>query len=98
MKLIGVDVYIWSQTIPELPKKIGLFTLEMISNSGTKLYPPPTPEIDVTDWFQCRYIAFLEITHCNIDELLSFLSSDFTWTKAQKLYEHNGANAFSQPY
>ena len=98
MKLIGVDVYIWSETIPELPKKISQFTLQMISNSGTKVYPPPTPKIDVTDWFQCRYIASSEITHDDVDQLLSSLSSNFTWTKAQKLYENNGINAFSEPY
>ncbi len=98
MKLVGVDVYIWSQTIPELPKKIGLFTLQMISNGGTKLYPPPAPEIEVTDWFQCRYTAPSGITHRDVDQLLSLLSPNFVWTKAQKLYEKNGANAFSQPY
>ena|SRR5712692_8349276 len=98
MKLIGVDVYIWSQSIPDLPKKIGLFTLQMISNNGTKLYPPPAPEIEVTDWFQCRYVASSEIIHRDIDQLLLSLNPDFTWTKAQKLYEKDGVNAFSEPY
>ncbi len=98
MKLIGVDVYIWSQTIPELPKSIGQFALQMISNSGTKVYPPPAPKIDVTDWFQCRYIASSGITHGDVDRLLSSVSSNFVWTKAQKLYENDGINAFSQPY
>lgn len=98
MKLIGVDVFVWSQTIPELPKRIDQFSLQMISNSGTKVYPPPAPEIEVTDWFQCRYIASSEITHADVDRLLSSVSSKFVWTKAQKLYEDHGVNAFSQPY
>lgn len=98
MKLVGVDVFIWSQQVPKLPEKIGRFTLAMISNNGTKLYPPPAPEIDITDWFQCRYLAFSEITHQDVDHLLFDLSTSFIWTKAQKLYEINGTSAFSQPY
>lgn len=98
MKLIGVDVYIWSEKIPELPKKVGSLSLQMISNNGTRLYPPPAPEIDVTDWFQCRYLSNSEIANRDINELLDTLNPKFTWTKLQKLFQENGINAFSQPY
>ena len=98
MKLIGVDIYIWSDEIPKMPERVGPFTLKMISNSGTRLYPPPAPTIDCTDWFQCRYVAELDITHHEVDQFLSTLSTNFVWTKAQKLYQHEGANAFSEPY
>lgn len=98
MKLMGVDVYIWSEEIPDLPKRIGQLTLDMISNSGTRLYPPPAPEIEVTDWFQCRYISSSEVTNDDIKHLISTLDAHFTWTMIQKLYEINGVTAFSQPY
>lgn len=98
MKLIGVDVYVWSESIPDLPKTIGPLTLHLMSNRGTRVYPPPAPEIDFIDWFRCRYLAPSEVSHQDIDKLLSTLSTNFTWTKAQKLFEQNGSKAFSEPY
>jgi len=98
MKLVGADVYVWSEKIPDVPKKIGTLSLNMISNSGTRLYPPPAPEIDVTDWFQCRYLSDTEITHQDVEVLLKTVDEGFVWTKVQKLYQKDGINAFSQPY
>jgi hypothetical protein len=98
MKLVGVDVYVWSNEIPKMPDTVGPFALKMISNSGTRIYPPPAPHIDCTDWFQCRYLAPGEVGHGEVDQFLSTISKNFVWTKAQKLYQQNGANLFSEPY
>lgn len=98
MKLIGVDVYIWSQTIPDIPENVGPFMLHLMSNRGTRVYPPPAPQIEFIDWFRCRYMGTGEVSHADVDNLLAELSIKFTWTKAQKLYEKNGSRAFSEPY
>ena len=87
MTLHGVDVYIWQDEQPALPTEFGPFTLKLISNRGTKVYPGPAPEMDLLDWFRCRY------------ELITALTEQgFRWTKTQKLFQIDGVDAFSQPY
>lgn len=99
MELHGVDVYIWTPETPDLPKEVGPLTLKLISNRGTKVYPPPAPDIHLIDWPRCRYFSETAITDKDADALLSKLTSDgWVWTKAQKLYRLDGVDQFSQPY
>lgn len=99
MILHGVDVFIRTPEIPDLPKEIGPFTLNLISNRGSRVYPPPVPEMDLSDWQQCRYLSETEVNDGHIDELVHSISGlGFQWTKCQKLFKINGDNAFSQPY
>ncbi len=99
MTLHGVDVYLRTPEIPDIPKTYGAFTLQMISNRGSRVYPPPTPEMELSDWQQCRYLSDAEVTDAQIDELVGHLSSlGWQWTKCQKLFKIDGDNAFSQPY
>jgi len=100
MNLHGVDIFIWSSTTPEVPKEIGKFTLILISNRGTKIYPGPAPEIELLDWPRTRYCCDSVVTDAEVDEIVQKISAlGFTWTKCQKLYRsEDGTNLYSEPY
>lgn len=98
MTLVGADVYIWSEKMPDVPKQTGPFILLLISNRGTKVYPPPAPELECNDWWRCRFRAQREVSHTDVQALLDTVSQKHVWTKVQKLFEINGANAYSEPY
>ncbi|MCS7197736.1 MAG: isocitrate dehydrogenase [Candidatus Bipolaricaulota bacterium] len=98
MKLVGADVYIWSQGIPEVPKQVGPFQLLFISNRGTRVLQPVEPKAECIDWWRCRYRAEREVSHHEVHVLLETLSQKHVWTQAQKLFEISGTNAYSEPY
>lgn len=99
MQLHGVDIYIWQDDLPDLPKQHGPLSLLLISNRGTKCYPGPVPEMDLIDWYRCRFFSEEVIDHSTIDALMQEISNQgFVWTKAQKLFRVDGVDAFSQPY
>ncbi|KAA0228627.1 MAG: Isocitrate dehydrogenase [NADP] [Fimbriimonadales bacterium] len=98
-KLVGVDLYLRSDSVPELPRESGKFTLTFISNRGTKIWPPPAPAIALSDWLQCRFESTGDITDADAEQLLQEISQlGFHWTKAQKLYTKDGEKQYSQPY
>lgn len=99
MTLAGVDIYVWATEVDNVPKNQGKFTLKLISNRGTKIYPPPAPEIKLIDWFRCRYLSEQSLVDADIDSLCKEITSaGFIWNKAQKLYQIDGVNAYSEPY
>ncbi|MCX7799061.1 MAG: hypothetical protein N2109_01820 [Fimbriimonadales bacterium] len=99
LELCGVDVFVWSAKTPELPTEVGPFRLELISNRGTRVFPPPTPDIDLCDWPRARYLANEAIADQDVDWLLARLTqAGWIWTKSQKLYRKDGADLFSHPY
>lgn len=98
MTLVGVDVYIWSKEMPKLPERVGPFALELISNRGTRVYPTPLPDLEVIDWWRCRFLADQKVTHADVQALLDTLSRTHIWTKVQKLFEIDGVAAYSAPY
>lgn len=99
MTLHGVDVYLWSESLPDVPRQIGPLSLELMANPTTKVYPGPVPDIKHLDWPRCRYTSDTEVSSADIDALLASLTSaGFTWTKTQKLYRDNGTPLYSQPY
>ncbi len=99
MNLHGVDIYLWIPETPDVPKEFGNMKLTMISNRGTKVYPPPAPEMDLLDWPRCRYVSETEITDVEIDQLVAHLTAiGFRWTKCQKLFRKEGVNQYSEAY
>jgi hypothetical protein len=99
MTLHGVDVYIWTPETPDLPKEFGKFKLKLISNRGTKVWPPPAPDMHLLDWPRSRYVSDEEVTDQEIDELVAHLSGQgYRWTKCQKLFRKDGVNQYSEPY
>jgi hypothetical protein len=99
MDLFGLDIFLWHQGIPEIPKEIGAFKLTMISSRGTRVYPPPAPDVELSDWNQCRYLSDSQVSDEQIDDLVNSITSlGHRWTKCQKLFKINGENQFSEAY
>lgn len=98
MKLVGADVYLWAPKMPDVPKQIGPFVLKFISNRGTRVVQPIAPRAEFSDWWCCRFRAEREVSHDDVHSLLEALSRHHVWTQAQKLFEINGTNAYSEPY
>ncbi len=99
MTLHGADVYIRTPQTPTLPNEIGPFSLIFISDRGTRVFPPPAPDIDISDWPRARYFSESEVTEQQADDLLKAITAlGLQWTSIQKLFKIDGVNAFSQPY
>lgn len=99
MNLHGVDIYIWTPETPDLPKEVGTFKLTFISSRGTRIWPPPAPDMEPIDWPQCRFLSDSEVTDKDVDDLIVHLSSlGHRWTMCHKLFKKDGVNQFSEPY
>jgi len=99
MNLHGVDVFICSPQMPDVPQEIGSLKLTLISNRGTRIYPPPAPDMPLLDVSRCRYLSDAEISDAQIDAALAHLTSlGRRWAKCQKLYRKDGVDQFSQAY
>ncbi len=99
MTLHGVDIYIRIPQIPDVPKEFGPFTLTQIADRGTRIWPPPAPEMELLDWPRCRYFCETIVTDAQVDELVCEMAKlGFQWTKTQKLFRIDGSDAFSQAY
>ncbi len=96
--LKGADVFIeHAGGLPPMPEKLGPFTLRMISNRGTKVWPGTTPDILLVDHYRCRYISDNEVTRKDVVELLTHLTnSGFTWCHMELLNESNGQARYSK--
>ena len=98
IKLVGVDVYLQSETLPDVPKEHGKLKLTFISNRGTKIWPGEPREIALLDLMQCRYESDGDLQDNDVTELLRSLDGSFKWMKAQKLIARDGEKLYSQPY
>ena len=98
IKLVGVDVYLQSETLPDVPKEHGKLKLTFISNRGTKIWPGEPRAIALLDLMQCRYESDADLDEKDITELLGELDKGFKWSKAQKLIAKDGEKLYSQPY
>ena len=97
--LHGVDVYLWTEKTDSIPLQVGKFELTMISDRGTRIYPPPAPEIELGDWPRCRFLSEEPATDEEIDALVRDLTAQgWQWTKLQKLFKKDGINQFSEAY
>ncbi|MCS7214432.1 MAG: NADP-dependent isocitrate dehydrogenase [Candidatus Calescibacterium sp.] len=105
-KVIGVDIFVETDMKPEelgaLIESLILespFKLKMISNRGTKVYPPTGAMPDVVDHYRCRFIKkdnVNEITDQHIFSLIQTVASKLKWMHVEKLQEFDGAIAFSK--
>src|SRR5437868_1925388 len=98
MDLHGCDVYLWNDSTPKPPESLGKFKLTFISSRGTRIWPPPAPEVEPADWYQCRYLSDGQASDAEIDQLTQTITGQgLRWTKLQKLYKRDGVNQFSEP-
>jgi Hypothetical protein TT1725 len=98
IKLVGVDVYLQSETLPDVPKEHGKLKLTFISNKGTRIWPGDTKTMSLLDLMQCRYESDADLNDADITDLLNVLDKNFKWSKAQKLIAKDGEKLYSQPY
>ena len=103
---IGVDIFIDSdhhphqlgQHLEQLAADSPLI-LKMISNRGTKVYPPTDGRTDMIDHHRCRFLlrdadASLE-NHVVLD-LLQRISDHYRWCHIEKLPEFDGVTGFTR--
>lgn len=74
-QLVGADVFVENHGLPQMPEKIGPFTLRLISNRGTKVWPGAMPDILLVDHFRNRYIAETSVTRADVLALLQELTA-----------------------
>jgi isocitrate dehydrogenase len=98
-ELFGVDVFVQHEggTVPSMPESVGPFTLRMISNRGTKVWPPPTPEILLVDHFRCRYLAETAVRREDVLSALQELTSaGKEWMHIELLHKVGGEVRYSK--
>lgn len=96
-ELVGADVFVENRGLPEMPEKIGPFTLRLISNRGTKVWPGPTPDILLVDHFRNRYIADSSVTRNDVLGLLQELSAKGKhWCHVELLNQVAGEARYSK--
>lgn len=95
--LQGVDVFVRSNGLPDVPDTIGPFTLQMKSNRGTKVWPGATPNILLVDHYCCRYVASGAITRTDAGNLIADLTSrSVDWVHVELLHTANGQVRYSK--
>ena len=102
---IGVDVFI--ETF-ESPERVGerlaavsattSFTLKMISNRGTQVWPEPGTLPTCVDHYRCRFLfdGSSPWRDDAVIDLLTRIGSLYRWMHVEKLEEHDGAATFTR--
>jgi isocitrate dehydrogenase len=104
-RTLGVDIFVESTLGPEelgpsieqaaegTPVK-----LKMISNRGTKVYPPTGAITDCVDHFRCRFIlrdSDGDLSDAAILDLLARVGARHRWMHVEKLPVFDGENGFT---
>jgi isocitrate dehydrogenase len=102
----GVDVFVESPLDPEaLGRSIAQLVegsplrLKMISNRGTKVYPPTGGMTDCVDHWRCRLVrrdGAGPLDEAALVSLLLRIGTLHRWMHVEKLEEHDGALAYSR--
>ncbi|GIV21746.1 MAG: isocitrate dehydrogenase [NADP] [Armatimonadota bacterium] len=105
-RVVGVDVFVESDLFPEPLGKLleelaegSAFQLKMVSNRGTKVYPPTGAITDVVDHYRCRFVlrdAPGDATDSQILDLLQRVGSRLRWMHLEKLQELEGAMGYTK--
>lgn len=98
VKVVGLDIFVRSEEMPNAPKTVGNLTLQMMSNRGTKVFPGPVPEGMLVDAFCCRYKTNADdVTNQEVTELINAVSdAGLTWVHIEKLQTFDGEQVFSK--
>jgi isocitrate dehydrogenase len=102
----GADVFVESS---EAPETIGAelervaegtpWRLKMVSNRGTRVYPPTGGLTECVDHWRCRFVRrddAPELSDAALFDLLGRVSGQFRWMHVEKLETHDGALAYSR--
>lgn len=103
-ELVGIDVFVHStRPVEELARDLKvaaseLFTLDMISNRGVKVWPDGLPETFCTDHWRCRFLALPDqrVDNATIVRLLGKLAeAHIDFVKTEHLYTFDGEPGYS---
>lgn len=105
-KVVGVDIYLESAEIPQVvgetlttvSEDLPVY-LKMISNRGTKVYPPTEAITDCVDQHCCRFMVRnhdVELDDATIQNLLNRVSQKFRYVQIEKLQEFDGEQTFTK--
>jgi isocitrate dehydrogenase len=104
-RVVGVDVFIESSLSPDaLGKSVERLAaespvkLKMISNRGTKVYPPTGAITDCVDHWRCRFILRDpegDLEDPAIFALLERIAAHHRWMHIEKLNEFDGSSGFT---
>ncbi len=105
-RVIGVDVFVETDLLPEPLGKLlesavegSALQLKMISNRGTKVYPPTGAITDVVDHYRCRFIlrdGQGEVEDRHVLDLLQRIGAHLRWMHIEKLQEFDGEPGFTK--
>jgi len=102
----GVDVFVESGLLPDRLGPLmeecaagSAFALKMISNRGTRVYPPTGAITDCVDQYRCRFILKEPSGDATADQLLDLLArvgARVSWSHIEKLHEFDGAAGYTK--
>ncbi|MCS7089927.1 MAG: NADP-dependent isocitrate dehydrogenase [Verrucomicrobiota bacterium] len=104
-RVVGVDVFVEATLTPEALGR-GLETLvsdlpvklKMVSNRGTKVYPPTGAITDCVDHWRCRFVLrdeAGELGDALIFQLLQRIATQYRWMHIEKLQEFDDIRGFT---
>jgi isocitrate dehydrogenase len=104
--VIGVDVFVEADTTPDaLGASLEMIAtdtplaLKMISNRGTRVYPPTGALTACVDHWRCRFFARTpgaEITDADILDLVQRIGAQYRWMHLEKLQTFDGTQGFTK--
>lgn len=104
-RVIGIDIFVESALSAEAIGKnlehLALDTpvkLKMISNRGTKVYPPTGAMTDCVDHWRCRFILrdpTGDLADSAMFDLLQRIAAQHRWMHVEKLQEFDGVSGFT---
>lgn len=105
-RVIGVDVFMESPLLPEQlgPSVESLlegsgFTLKLIANRGTRVYPAGGNITDCNDQYRARCFATApdaNVTDAQIMDVINRIATKHAWAHIEKLQEFDGVAAFTK--
>ncbi len=106
-RVVGFDLFIESFEKPEVVGKAlealaedSPVYLKMISNRGTKLYPPTGAITDTVDHHRCRFMMREGASELSCEAINAFLqkvsAANFFWNHLEKLQEFDGKPSFTK--
>ena len=97
-ELRGADIFVNAQGgLPSMPEQVGPFTLKLMSNRGTKVWPGKTPDILLVDHYRCRYVAESVIARSAVRELIAAVEdAGFEWMHVELLHHAGGEAKYSK--
>lgn len=103
-RVAGADIFVETPLAPvDLGKAIeaatagASATLKMISNRGTRVYPPTGTITDCIDQYRLRFIkADGSLTDADIADLLTRISTVAPWAHIEKLQEFDGVQGWTK--